>query len=417
MNPEPATQKRLRIILVSNKCPPDYDGGLEMSAFQVANHLRARGHEVDFVTSLPRSTFKGELNDPPWVHRIFHYVEYEGTRKGLLAKLRMKWSFLRRTTIAGTNLPRLKDFLKGKQYDAAYCFGLHRIGLATATALTDAGLPILWHVGDVFLVDQKYRWPKQSVQNKLMLEGIARKWHNLEKAVDTDNIAFISTHLKQHFLDNGITPKRAFLIPRGIDFELADEVEEPVEGPATLFIACRVHPTKGIHIALEALAILKKKRPDLPCELVVAGRQVDDDYMKELQTFINKEGLQKKVRFLGQLSRDLTLDQMRIATAFLSTSIYEEPFGRTNIEALACGAPLISSRVGAIEEIIGDTECALLYEREDAAGLAAQLERVLESPELRASLKRKGLERIREQYTIQAIMESTEAAFAEVISG
>lgn len=239
----------------------------------------------------------------------------------------------------------------------------------------------------------------------------------MEKAVNTDNIAFISTHLKQHFLDNGITPKRAFLIPRGIDFELAHEVEEAVQGPATLFIACRVHPTKGIHIALEALAILKKKRPDLPCELVVAGRQVDDDYMKELQTFISKEGLQKKVRFLGQLSREDTLEQMRHATAFLSTSIYEEPFGRTNIEALACGAPLISSRVGAIEEIIGDTECALLYEREDAAGLAAQLERALESPGLRASLKRKGLQRIREQYTIQAIMELTEAAFKEVISG
>ena len=65
---------RLRILMVSNKCPPDFDGGYELRAFQIAQALRARGHELDLVTSRYRPTYQGERQDPPWVHRIFRYA-------------------------------------------------------------------------------------------------------------------------------------------------------------------------------------------------------------------------------------------------------------------------------------------------------------------------------------------------------
>ena len=41
----------LRILLITNKCPPDFDGGYELRAFQIAAALRDRGHDVDIVTS------------------------------------------------------------------------------------------------------------------------------------------------------------------------------------------------------------------------------------------------------------------------------------------------------------------------------------------------------------------------------
>ena len=52
--------EKLRILLVTNKCPPDFDGGYELRAFQIAQALRARGHELDVVTSRYRPTFHGE---------------------------------------------------------------------------------------------------------------------------------------------------------------------------------------------------------------------------------------------------------------------------------------------------------------------------------------------------------------------
>ncbi|MEA2552542.1 MAG: hypothetical protein QOJ65_718, partial [Fimbriimonadaceae bacterium] len=65
----------VRIVMISNLCPPDFDGGFEMRALQIAGALRKRGHDVQFLTSRYRPTYSGEKNDPEWVHRILDYVE------------------------------------------------------------------------------------------------------------------------------------------------------------------------------------------------------------------------------------------------------------------------------------------------------------------------------------------------------
>src|SRR4051812_36414213 len=120
----------LRILMVSNKCPPDFDGGFELRAFQIAQALRARGHEVDFVTSRYRDSFRGERRDPPWVHRILRFIPVSPSRT-LWRKVDRVVRHIKGTTVAAENVPAMERFLEGRTYDVAYCFGLLRVSFAT----------------------------------------------------------------------------------------------------------------------------------------------------------------------------------------------------------------------------------------------------------------------------------------------
>ena len=120
--------------------------------------------------------------------------------------------------------------------------------------------------------------------------------------------------------------------------------------------------------------------------------------------------------FLGQIPHQEVLSRMRDATAFLSCSIWGEPFAGTIIEALGCGTLLIGSDDGSILEVVEPGKSALVYEKEEPAQLSSHMERVLDDPALARRVAAAGLEVIAQRYTLDRILNRTEATFAEVIA-
>lgn len=409
------TPRPLRILLVSNKCPPDFDGGYELRAFQIAQALRARGHELDFVTSRYRPTYQGEQRDPAWVHRIFHY---SGPSKvsGLARKLDRITRFIKGTTVASENAPALEAFLDGREYDVAYCFGLVRIGFATTGPLTRRGIPILWHAGDAHLVDRFVDWPKRIPGYDFALRTFAGEWWAREKAVNFENIAVVSEFLRERFEGCGLPIRNLRVISRGIDFPLAVDLERTRDTPPTFLMASRLDPQKGMHHAITALGQLRQRRPELAWKLAIAGQPMTPGYLAELQAQAARAGIGDRLEFLGRLPHAEVLARMRRATAFLFCSTYGEPFSSTIIEALACGTPLIGSDDGSILEVIEPGVSGLVYAKEDPAGLSAHMERVLDDPALCRRLALAGLHTITTRYTIDRILELTESVFEEVIA-
>jgi len=107
---------------------------------------------------------------------------------------------------------------------------------------------------------------------------------------------------------------------------------------------------------------------------------------------------------------------MREATAFISPSRFGEPFGRTNIEAMASGTPLIASITGAIKEIAVDGESALMYDKEDALALSRHLENVMTDSALRTQLASNALNVIRSRFTLDSILDQTEIVLKAMVS-
>lgn len=404
----------MKILLITNKCPPDSDGGLEMSAFQMANALRKRGHELDVVTSHLRPGFVLNEPEPDWVHRIFEYVPIS-SKAGVARKIDAAALRVKCTTVASRNVPAMESFLKGRNYDVAYCFGLHRISLATAFPLTERKIPILWHAGGTYIVDQLVHWPATIPGFTLSMNMFAKSWYEMEKKVDYSHIAFVSAFLRDSFKELGMTVEKSYVIPRGVDCELVTDLDRPRANPSVFFSASRLDREKGIDTAINAAGILHGKRPDLVWKLEIAGSFGDPGYRSELETLIAAAQLEKRVVFLGKLSHNDVLKKMRDATAFINSSRFGEPFGRTNIEALASATPVIASETGAVEEIVVPGESALLYGKEDPAQLATHMERILVDADLRKTLASNGLKVVTERFTLDRIVELTESTLADVL--
>ena len=117
--------------------------------------------------------------------------------------------------------------------------------------------------------------------------------------------------------------------------------------PVSCTRACRLHEQKGLHHAIEAAALLAHRRPELEWRLEIAGKEEQPNYRARLLELIDRFNLGSRAEIVGQLPRELVLQKVRDATAILSTPLYDEPFGRTILEALASGTALIASDVGA----------------------------------------------------------------------
>ena len=203
--------------------------------------------------------------------------------------------------------------------------------------------------------------------------------------------------------------KRSFVVHRGIDFPVIELAEVDQPRPRQFLIACQLERHKGIHIAIEAFSRLPES--DITLRILGDG---PEPYRTEVRQLAQDLGLGDRVVFLGKRPHAEVVAEMRSALAFINPPIWNEPFGRTSIEAMACGAPLINSDSGAIREIAIDEESALIYPKEDVEALKHRLERVLGDSDLRIRLARAGIDRVQREFTIDAILDKTEAVLHEV---
>ncbi len=123
------------------------------------------------------------------------------------------------------------------------------------------------------------------------------------------------------------------------------------EGQYLLFFG-RIHPEKGVH---EAIQVAQRAG----IKLVIAGIIQDQDYFAtRVEPHINGT----TVEYLGSVGPDGRADVLGRALALLHLISFEEPFGLSMVESMACGTPVIAFAHGSIPEIIRDGETGYIVE-------------------------------------------------------
>jgi len=183
----------------------------------------------------------------------------------------------------------------------------------------------------------------------------------------------------------GARTDRIAVIPCGVDTELfqpmdpakAKDLLELPPDPLLLHVG-RLQPIKGLETLLEAMTAV----PEPAYLLIVGGEQDEPEngHGAAMRQQVAALGLEKRVRFLrAQPQRRLRLFYAAAAATVMPS--YYESFGMVAIEAMACGSPVVASRVGGLTTTVQDGVTGRLVPEADPAALAAAITGLLEGPE------------------------------------
>ncbi|WP_317971598.1 glycosyltransferase family 4 protein [Paenibacillus sp. CCS19] len=134
----------------------------------------------------------------------------------------------------------------------------------------------------------------------------------------------------------------------GVDISKFHPNSRRKEGPFHILFAGRLIPRKGIPVLLKAFRIARKEVPGL--RLSIAGGSQKPAYGVHLRRIARE--LHVPVQFKGNLSRSQMPAFYRSGDCFVCPSQQHEAFGLVNVEAMACGLPVIASDIGGIPEIV-----------------------------------------------------------------
>jgi glycosyltransferase involved in cell wall biosynthesis len=165
---------------------------------------------------------------------------------------------------------------------------------------------------------------------------------------------------------------------------------------------------KGIGCFLDAVARLARRHPD--ARYLIVG---DGHCRAELESRSKALGLEQVVLFTGvrrdipDILRELSVSVLPSLTEGLSNSL---------LEAMACGVPVVATRVGGTPEVVVDNECGLLVPAGDASTLAEAIDRLLVDPPLRARLSNAALQRVAERFSMSRMVQDTENLYETMVA-
>jgi glycosyltransferase involved in cell wall biosynthesis len=241
--------------------------------------------------------------------------------------------------------------------------------------------------------------------------GVGAYWYNTIRRRQLERFAGITlvseATLRRFESDwpNVTIPRR--VISNGVDFS---SWRPATIRQKTIIVVGRTHETKGILEAAQGVTIFLEKFRDWRAVFVLSEPKKNKEYFDSI---VNVLKLSKEQ---AELMTGIPFAQVKQITENAAISIvaskWEEPFGRTALEAHAGGAALISSQTGGLREISGDA-AAYLSEVTGSA-IASMLFRLASDDALREKLSQEGMQRVRRLFRLARTASETESGITPI---
>jgi D-inositol-3-phosphate glycosyltransferase len=198
--------------------------------------------------------------------------------------------------------------------------------------------------------------------------------------------------------DYDASASRIATIPCGVETELfapgdraAARARLGLDARPMLLWVGRVAPIKGLETLLDAVARLGSAGRAV--RLLIVGGDVDEpmsDHEVSLRRRIERLGLGSSVCFVGPQPQSVLPLYYAAADVTVLPSYYES-FGMVALEAMACGSPVIASRVGGLVTTVRDGVTGFLIPEGDVGALAERIDALIADPDLRWRVGREGV--------------------------
>jgi glycosyltransferase involved in cell wall biosynthesis len=210
-------------------------------------------------------------------------------------------------------------------------------------------------------------------------------------------------------IHNGVDlePFRAPVDPRAVRWGLGIEADAPL-----VTVVSRLTPLKGLEQFIDAAAMLTAWHPRARFAIAGEAAPGDESYRASLQQRAQRHGLGGRVIFAG-LRRDVPALLGASSVAVMPS--LNEAFPNALLEAMAAGAPTVSTRVGGTAEALADGETGLLVPPGDAAALANAVGQLLAHPGIAVAFGRAARCTIERRFSLPAMVGATERLYDELL--
>ena len=206
-------------------------------------------------------------------------------------------------------------------------------------------------------------------------------------------------------------PAKLVYAPNGVNPEEFHPALPPafLRDKFTFLFVGKLTRTKGLLYLLEAFQYLKKEYPKTALFLVGRGSPPAEKEIKE------KAGEIPDVHFLGEKPADEIGNYYTACDVFVMPSL-SEGFGMANAEAMACGKPVISTKVGGIVDVVRDGETGFLAEKANALDLCEKMKKAIENLGKLKEMGERGRQRALENFSWEVVAEKTIEGYEAVLN-
>lgn len=182
----------------------------------------------------------------------------------------------------------------------------------------------------------------------------------------------------------------------------------------------RMVPRKGVDTVVQALSLLKNAHEKKIRLLIVGGESEEPDptitpEVGRLQKMAQELGVEDLVTFVGRRNRDQLKYYYNAADVFISVPWYE-PFGITPLEAMACGTPVIGSKVGGIKFSVEDDKTGYLIPPKNPEKLAEKITQLLNNPEREKVFRENAIKRVNTFFTWETVSQRVSALYSHILN-
>lgn len=368
--------------------------GVTNGVFQLARVQAARGHDVEIICPSDEGL----------------------TSQKVIANVKIRWL-------------QLWDRFRLPRYDFRYLLPLMRYTIGAKAA-------DITHIHDNPYLLALFRSRASIVHHHGPILKGSPMYDRMESRAD--RVLCISHFVRSEFLNKvQYLPEKVITLYDGLHpDEFVTETRETMrqrygipDHAVVILYAGRIVPEKGLLVLLHALRSMDK--PDFPpLVLCIAGstrlglgQAVDlekshpdlSHYEREVATAIEALAQVCTIHRLGNLETSAMGAFYSMGDIFVCPSIWQEPFGRINIEAMAAGLPVIASAVGGIPEIIEHGKTGLLVPPNDPHALAVALDQLINAFDMRQELSQ-GARRLAGQFDWAIIAQQLDSIYTEILT-